>query len=50
ADNSWNADTGPTAHMTPHRHWFHTYEPFLTHICLANGVVIYSAEVGSVVF
>ncbi|KZV58901.1 hypothetical protein PENSPDRAFT_549487, partial [Peniophora sp. CONT] len=44
------ADTGATAHMTLHRHWFHTYEPFVTPVRLANGAVIYSAGVGSVVF
>ncbi|KZV59522.1 hypothetical protein PENSPDRAFT_549510, partial [Peniophora sp. CONT] len=44
------ADTGATAHMTSHRHWFHTYEPFVTPVRLANGVVIYSAEVGFVLF
>ncbi|OJA19605.1 hypothetical protein AZE42_10261 [Rhizopogon vesiculosus] len=21
----WNADTGATSHMTPHRHWLHNY-------------------------
>ena len=50
ADGSWNADTGATAHMTPHRHWFATYKPFRTPVRLANGVIVYSAGLGSVVF
>ncbi|KZV59212.1 hypothetical protein PENSPDRAFT_550680, partial [Peniophora sp. CONT] len=36
--------------MTLHCHWFHTYEPFVTPVRLANSVVIYSARVGFVVF
>lgn len=50
ADDAWNADTGATAHMTPHRHWFASYTPFVTPVRLANGVVIYSAGVGTVIF
>ena len=30
ADSLWNADTGATAHMTPHRHFFASYMPFRT--------------------
>ena len=50
ADDAWNADTGATSHMTPHRHFFASYEPFVTPIRLADGKVIYSAGVGSVIF
>ncbi|VDC04416.1 unnamed protein product [Peniophora sp. CBMAI 1063] len=49
-DDSWNVDTSATAHMTPHCHWFATYRPFRMPICLANGVIVYSAGLGSVVF
>ena len=27
AATSWNTDTGASAHMTPHRHWFRSYSP-----------------------
>jgi hypothetical protein len=27
ADVDWNADTGATSHMTPHRHWLRNYTP-----------------------
>jgi hypothetical protein len=27
ADVDWNADTGATSHMTPHRHWLRNYMP-----------------------
>ncbi|GJE95983.1 hypothetical protein PsYK624_121760 [Phanerochaete sordida] len=47
---NWNTDTGATKHMTPHRHWFQTYAPHVVPICLANGTVIFSAGIGSVVF
>ena len=36
--------------MTPHRHWFRSYAPLQTPIRLADGKVIYSAGVGTVVF
>lgn len=50
SSDSWNADTGATSHMTPHRHWFKTYTPFSTPVRLANGQLVYSAGVGSVQF
>ena len=50
ADIDWNADTGATSHMTPHRHWLRTYTPKRVPIKLADNTVIYSAGVGSVVF
>ena len=48
--NAWNTDTGATSHMTPHRHWFKTYFPYVIPIKLADGSFIYSAGKGSVVF
>ena len=47
---NWNTDTGATKHMTPHRHWFQTYTPHVVPVCLANGAIILSAGIGSVVF
>ncbi|EGO21551.1 hypothetical protein SERLADRAFT_351077, partial [Serpula lacrymans var. lacrymans S7.9] len=50
ADIDWNADTGATSHMTPHRHWVHHYTPYRVPIKLADHTVVYSAGVGTVVF
>jgi GAG-pre-integrase domain/Integrase core domain len=50
ACNDWNTDTGATSHMTPHRHWFHTYSPHVIPIRLANNSEILSAGLGSVEF
>ena len=50
AGSDWNADTGATSHMSPHRHWFYDYTPYRTPIRLANDSIIYSAGVGSVRF
>ena len=36
--------------MTPHRHFFASYTPFVTPVRLANGEVIYSEGYGSVIF
>ena len=46
----WNADTGATSHMTPHRHWIRDYTPFRVPIHLADNTIVYSEGVGSVVF
>ena len=46
----WNTDTGATSHMTPHRHWFTTYTPYVVGIRLADQRVIYSKGIGNVVF
>ncbi|KAH7099438.1 hypothetical protein BKA62DRAFT_831680 [Auriculariales sp. MPI-PUGE-AT-0066] len=46
----WNTDTGCSAHMTARREFFRTYLPYKTGINLADGRVIYSEGVGSVVF
>ncbi|RDX40438.1 hypothetical protein OH76DRAFT_1303572, partial [Lentinus brumalis] len=32
---NWNTDTGASAHMTPHRHWFCSYSPHTTWRLLA---------------
>ena len=48
--NDWNADTGATSHMTPHRHWLLDYKPYVVPIKLADNTIVYSAGVGSVVF
>jgi len=50
ADVHWNADTGATAHMTPHHHWIHNYTSKHIPVKLADNQVMYSAGVGSVVF
>ena len=50
ADSLWCADTGATAHMTPHRHWLHNYQPHRIPICLADNTIVYSSGVGSVLF
>ncbi len=45
-----NPDTGATAHMMPHRHWFHQYTPRKVPIRLADNSVVYSAGIGTVHF
>ena len=45
----WVADTGATSHMTPHRHWFNTYTPHRVAIKLADGKIVYSQGIGSVI-
>jgi transposase InsO family protein len=48
--SDWTADTGASSHMTPHRHWFKSYQPVKIPIRLADGQIIYSAGMGSVQF
>jgi len=48
--NTWNADTGATAHMTPRREWFKSYTPCSVPIRVANGQVVYAAGRGTVEF
>ena len=48
--DSWNADTGATTHMTPHREWFKSYGPSSVGIRVANGQVVFAAGVGTVEF
>ena len=50
AATDWNADTGATRHMTPHRHWFNTYTPCRTPVRLADDKVVYSVGKGSILF
>jgi hypothetical protein len=50
ANFDWNADTGATSHITPHRHWVQNYTPLCIPIQLADNTVIYSARVGTVLF
>ena len=50
ANQHWNTDTGATSHMTPHRHWFQSYEPYRMPIRLANNQIVYSAGRGTVLF
>ena len=38
--DSWNADTGATTHMPPHREWFKSYGPSSVRIWVANGQVV----------
>jgi len=49
-DDLWIADTGATAHMTPHREFFVTYELCSTPVRLADGNVVHAAGVGTVAF
>jgi len=46
----WNADTGATSHMTPHRNWIRNYTPYRVPIKLADHRIIYSEGMGSVLF
>lgn len=50
AKTDWNADTGCSTHMTPHRAWFRSYSPHRVPIFLADGSAIYSEGLGSVEF
>ena len=50
ADFRLNTDTGATSHMTPHRHWLPNYKPLRVPVKLANGSLVYSEGVGSLVF
>jgi len=50
ANYDWNADSGATSHMTPHKHWIRNYKPLYIPIRLANNTIIYSAGVGNILF
>ena len=50
ADFDWNADTGATSHMTPHRHWLRNYSKVCIPIKLADHTIVYAVGVGSVRF
>jgi len=49
ANNIWIADTGATAHMTPNCAVFASYCSFSTPVRLADGNIVMSAGVGSIV-
>ena len=46
----WCADTGASSHMTPHKHWFESYEPYAVPIRVADGTLVKSAGIGSIRF
>jgi hypothetical protein len=48
ASSDSTADTGASSHMTPHHHWFSSYQPYRVPVRLANGQMIYSAGVGTI--
>ena len=48
ARTDWIADTGATRHMTPHRHWFHSYTPYRVAIRLADNKIVHSTGRGVV--
>jgi hypothetical protein len=50
ADHDWCADSGASAHMTCHRHWFVDYKVHKVPIELADNTVVHSAGIGSVMF
>src|SRR5437660_10584465 len=50
ASTDWNADTGATSHMTPHRHWLRNHKPKSVPIKLADNKIVYSAGIGEVLF
>ena len=46
----WNANTGATSHMTPHKNWIRNYRLYRVSVKLADHRIIYSEGVGSVLF
>ena len=50
AHADWNANTGATSHMTPHRYWLRNYAPKHVAIKLADNNIVYSTGVGTMVF
>ena len=49
-DDTWIADTGAMSHMTPCLAFFATYRSFCTPVRLADGNVMFSAGVGTVLY
>ena len=45
----WIADTGATAQMTPNRLWFASYRSYSVPVKLADGNVVYSSGIGTVI-
>lgn len=50
ADIIWNADSGATSHMTPHKKWIRNMKPCKIPIKLANDEIVYAEGIGSVIF
>lgn len=50
ADKTWTADSGATAHMTPHREWIRNMEPCKVPVRLANNDVVWATGRGSIIF
>lgn len=50
ADQTWNADSGATSHMTPHRQWIRDMEPCQVPVKLANNSRVWATGRGKVVF
>lgn len=50
ADLSWNTDTVPTSHMTPHQHWLWNHEAYSIPIHLANNDTVHSIGRGDIIF
>ena len=46
----WCTDSGASAHMTPHCHWFKELKPHKVPIELADNSVVYSEGIGTVIF
>jgi len=50
-DDHWNADSGASSSMTPHRKWFSSdYKPWRVPIYLADYSTVYSVGKGSILF
>ena len=45
----WCTDSGASAHMTPHHHWFKELKPHKVPIELADNSVVYSEGIGTVI-
>ena len=49
-DTMWNADSGTTTHMTPHRKWIRDMEPCRVPVRLANDDIVWATGRGKVIF
>lgn len=50
ADYMWNADSGATSHMTPHREWIRDMIPCRIPVHLANNHIVWATGRGNVMF
>ena len=48
--HDWICDTAATSHMTPHRGYFIEYRPYRTPIRVAQGALVFSEGVGTILF